>query len=253
LPSRYAADVDITDWSAIVQGVSAFIIAIFAVLAWRTARGALAESRRQANAASEALEAAREQARLSQEAVAAANISVIEARRQGQLARLPFVRVDRPRLGLDSSGEPYVEVHVLNLGYGPALELRLVVERQDHAADDHWYQDLRGTSPSPILEEDAGHAFHHSARDLRNANADWEEGMRSAGTGHPPLRQPLVTQRLRFTFSYLSMTGGRVEQVWIWETDRLHLPPDPWTWRLATLTLDPGPESGAPIVVRRPD
>jgi hypothetical protein len=55
------------------------------------------------------------------------------------------------------------------------------------------------------------------------------------------------------TLTNLSLLGGRATQIYVWETDRIHLPPDPWTWRLETLTLDPGAENGAPITVRRPD
>ena len=242
----------ITEWSALVQAASAVVIAVFAVAAWLIARRALAESRRQANVAAEALEAARQEAKISQAAVDAANASVVEARRQSQLARLPFVRMSRPQLGLDPAGEPYIEVNIGNVGPGPALELRLRVERQDTGSD-RWYDDLRGTPPVPMIVPDAGDTFRHSAHDLRNMDADWEEGMRAVGTGNPPAHQPLVTERLRFTLSYLSMTGGRAEQTWIWETGRIHLPEDPWTWRLVTLMLHPGEGDGEPIVVRRPD
>ncbi len=104
-----------------------------------------------------------------------------------------------------------------------------------------------------LLADHTSFPMQYSAADLRDINADWEEGMRSVGTGNPPKVQPVVAVRLRMTLTYQSVLGGQVTQVYVWETDRIHLPPDPWTWRLETLTLDPGRDNGSPITVRRPD
>ena len=95
--------------------------------------------------------------------------------------------------------------------------------------------------------------IQHDATDLANLNANWSEGMRAAGTGIAPAQQPLVPVRLRISLDYLTVLGASVRQVYLWETDRIHLPPDPWTWRLDRLTITPGEGSGEPIVVQRPD
>jgi hypothetical protein len=98
-----------------------------------------------------------------------------------------------------------------------------------------------------------GVELQYDAHDEVNMDADWEAGMRSVGTGVASAHQPLIPDRLPFRFAYMSTLGAAVTQIHIWETDRLHLPPDPWTWRLDQMTVDPGPGSGEPIVVGRPN
>jgi hypothetical protein len=219
------------DISTAVAAAAAVAAAIAAVLSYRTA--------------TRALDAARD-------AVDAANASVVEERRQAQLASAPFVRFERPKLAMDPERLRYLAVKATNLGPGLALEVRMAVERQDQP-DGQWYRTMRLGSREPLVEQGADVELHLEARDEANLDADWEEGTRSVGTGVAPARPPLVPVRLRFRFDYLSALGATVTQVHVWETDRLHLPPDPWTWRLEEMTVDPGAGSGEPIVVRRPN
>jgi hypothetical protein len=228
----------IEEWASVMQAFAAVAIVIFAALSAWTAMGALREARRQANAASAAL--------------VAANASVTETRRQAQFARVPLVRLDRPQLALDPRGGKYLAIEATNLGPGPALEVQLRVERQDDP-NGGFFSDLRAPRRQPLLLEGATVKLQHDAADLANLNADWEDGMRAAGTGRAPARPPLVTTRLRMRLTYLSMLGAWVEQVHIWETDRIELPPDPWTWRLERMTINPGTGNGEPIEVQRPD
>jgi hypothetical protein len=138
------------------------------------------------------------------------------------------------------------------IGPGLALEVRMGVERQDHS-DGQWRRTMRLGSREALVEEGADVELQYDAHDEVNMDADWEEGMRSVGTGVAPAHRPLIPDRFRLRFDYLSALGAKVTQVHIWETDRLHLPPDPWTWRLEEMTVDPGAGSGQPIVVRRPN
>lgn len=220
----------VLDISTAVAAIAAVAAAIAAVLSYHTAK--------------RALDAARD-------AVNAANASVVEERRQGQLASAPFVRFERPKLGLDPQGRRYVAVKATNLGPGPALEVRMGVERQD-PSDGQWRRTMRQGAGEALLEQGADVELQYDAQEVVNMDADWEEGMRSVGTGVAPAHRPLIPDRLRFRFDYLSALGAAVTQVHVWETDRLHLPPDPWTWRLEEMTVDPGAGNGQPIVVRRP-
>lgn len=111
---------------------------------------------------------------------------------------------------------------------------------------------MRSGSREPLVEQGADVELQYNAQDEVNMDADWEEGMRSVGTGVAPAHQPLIPDRFRFRFDYMSALGAGVTQVHVWETDRVHLPPDPWTWRLEEMTVDPGAGSGQPTVVRRP-
>jgi hypothetical protein len=242
----------IQDYTNLIQAGSAVAIVVFSVLSYKTAMRALEESKRQADAATAALAEASKQAELSQAAVDAANASVVESRRQTQLSRIPFIRLARPMLAISTEGQPCFEISAANLGPGPALELRLSVDRQDHPTSD-WFRDFEGTPMLPLLEAETLMSLSYSAAALWNTDANWEEGISSVGTGLAPTHQPIVSVRLRLTLTYLSLLGGRATQVHIWETDRIHLPPDPWTWRLETLTLDPGPDNGASVTVHRPD
>lgn len=209
---------------------AAVAAAIAAVLSYRTAQGALAAAR---------------------DAVDAANASVVEERRQAQLASAPFVRFERPMLGLDPKGLRYLAIKATNLGPGLALEVRMGVERQDQP-NGVWYRAMGSGSREPLVEQGADVELQYDAQDEVNMDADWEEGMRSVGTGVAPAHRPLIPNRFRFRFYYLSALGAAVRQVHVWETDRLHLPADLWTWRLEEMTVDPGAGNGQPIVVRRP-
>lgn len=106
----------------------------------------------------------------------------------------------------------------------------------------------------PLLEYEHPKIFHYKATDLCDITASWDNAILAISVGNRPSKPPLVSQRLRVTLSYLTLLGTRVSQARIWETngDVLHQTSNPWTWRLETLTLDPGPDNGAPIVVRRP-
>lgn len=242
----------IQDATSVIQAASALAIVLFAVFSYKTAKHALEESQRQADVAAAALAEAQGQAALSRAAVEAANASVVETRRQAQFNRIPFINLSRPRLGLDPSGNAYLEIIAANLGPGLALELRIEVDRQDHQSG-NWYRDFQGTPTLPLLESEQSAPLQYSAASLRSMDADWEEGVRSVGTGVAPATQPIVPTSLRFTLTYLSVLNARMTQVHVWETDRIHLKPDPWTWRLDSLTIDPGPDNGAAIVVHRPD
>lgn len=219
----------VLDVATAVAAVAAVAVAIAAVLSYRTAARALSAS---------------------QDAVQAANAAVAEERRQAQLASAPFVRFERPRL-VFAPDRRYLAVRAVNLGPGQALEVRMVLERQDQP-NGRWYRTQHLGSRAPIVEQGSDVELEVDARDEATLDADWEEGMRSVGTGTPPARPPLVPVRLRFTFAYLSSLGASVTQVHIWETDRLYLPLDPWSWRLEERTVDPG-EGGQPLVVRRPN
>ncbi|HEY8707301.1 MAG TPA: hypothetical protein VIM34_04825 [Burkholderiaceae bacterium] len=196
--------------------------------------------------------------RSAKEAVAAANASVVAARLQTQLTHVPFVRLGRPQMGFEPTSGPYIvvpaiNVPAINLGPRLALELRLEIERRDGDAVGYHAERGRGVAPLPMLEAEARGEFKFSALDIASTQADWEEGMRAVGTGVPPNTQPIVPAALRLTVSYLSMLGATVKLTYIWETARIELPHDPWTWRLYSLTIDPGPGNGAPIVVTPPE
>jgi hypothetical protein len=244
----------VQDVSSAVQAASAVAIVLFSVLGYVTAKRALAESHRQADVAADALAETRRQAELAQAAVEAANASVVEARRQTQLARVPFVPMGRPTLATDGHGRSLLEVPVQNLGSEPALELRLSIDRQDSENGD-WFRDLKGTPMLPLLGPGDEVGLRYDAADLRNTDADWTESIGMMAAGRKPTTPPLVSHRLRVSLTYLSLLNVRVSQVHIWETkgDVIHLVQDPWTWRLETLTFDPGADNGAAIVVRRPD
>lgn len=220
----------IQDAPAWVQAVATGVVAVFAVRGYRSATRAVAA----ANAS-----------------VVAANASVVAARSQTQLAQVPFVRLDRPKMGMEPNRAPYIVVPAVNLGPRLALELRLDVERRD--ADEYRPERGRGVAPIPMLEAEARGEFKLSALDIASTGADWEGGIKADGTGVPPTTQPFVPSALRFTVSYLSMLGATVKLTYTWETGRIELPHDPWTWRLGRLTIDPGPGNGAPIVVTLPE
>lgn len=99
--------------SATVQAfasvVAAFATVAIGVFAWRSYR-----------TAASALDAARREAEIAQRAVDAANLSVIEARRQTQLAHVPMVRLDRPKLAISPQGAKYLAIEATNLGPGHA-------------------------------------------------------------------------------------------------------------------------------------
>lgn len=109
------------DISTAVAAAAAVAAAVAAVLSYRTAKGALAAAR---------------------DAVDAANASVVEERRQAQLASAPFVRFERPKLALGLKGNRYLAIKAANLGPGLALEVRMGVERQDQP-DGAWYRAMR--------------------------------------------------------------------------------------------------------------
>ena len=230
--------------SAAVQAFASLVAAAatvaISVFAWRSYR-----------TATNALDAARREAEIAQKAVDAANLSVIEARRQTQLARVPLVQLARPRLAITPEGAKYLAVEATNLGPDHALELRLAVERQE-TPNGPYFPEMRGAQREPLLSEGAAAEIQHDATDLANLNADWVEGMRATGTRVAPAHQPLIPVRLRIRLDYLTMLGASVQQVYIWETDRIQLPPDPWTWRLDRLTITPSEGSGDPIAVARP-
>lgn len=231
--------------SAVVQAIASLVAAVatvaIGVFAWRSYR-----------TATTALDAARREADIAQKAVDAAGLSVVEARRQTQLARVPLVQLGRPKLAITPQGSKYLAIDATNLGPGHALELRLTVERQE-AANGPFFSELRGARREPLLREGAAAEIQQDATDLANLNADWVEGMRAAGTGVALAHQPLVPVRLRIRLDYLTMLGASIHLVYLWETDRLQLPPDPWTWRLDRLTIAPSEGSGDPITVTRPD
>lgn len=112
------------DISTAVAAAAAVAAAIAAVLSYRTA--------------TRALDAARD-------AVPAANASVVEERRQAQLASAPFVRFERRMLALDPKGRRYLAIKATNLGPGLALEVRMGVERQDQP-NGAWYSHAVGFS-----------------------------------------------------------------------------------------------------------
>lgn len=226
---------------AIASVVAAVATVVIGVFAWRSHQTATI-----------ALDAARRHADTSQEAVAAANLSVIEARRQTQLTHVPLVHLDRPKLAIGPRREKYLAIEANNLGPGHALELRLSVERQQ-APNGPYFPEMRGAQREPLLREGSTAEIQHDATDLANLDADWVEGMQAQGAGVAPVYQPLVAVRLRIRLDYLTVLGASVQEVYLWETDRLHLPPDPWTWRLDRLTITPGEGSGEPITVQRPN
>ena len=236
--------------SAAVQAVSAAVIVVFSGVSVLTARKALAEAHKQADAAAASLAEAHA-------AVTAGNAAVVETRRQTQLAHVPFVQLSRPKMGLNARGRKYLELSALNLGPGIALELRLAMDRQDHGSSDY-YRAWQGRWTEPVLAEDAAAVIQVDASGVASMSADveeamratWEDGMRAQGTGQAPARQPLVPIHLRFLFTYLSPLGASVTQTLVWACERIELPPHPDTWRLEEIRIDPGAGNGESTAVK---
>lgn len=241
----------VQEWSAVVQAVSAAVIVVFSGISVATARKALAEAHKQADAAAASLAEAHA-------AVAAANATVVEMRRQAQLARVPFVQLSRPKMGMDARGRKYLELHALNLGPGIALDLQLAMDRQDRGSSDY-YSAWQGRWTEPLLAEDAGAVIQVDASGIASMSATaedaakptWEDGMRAQGSGVPPAQQPLVPVNLRFSLTYVSPVGTSVTQALVWVCERIELPPHPETWRLEAMQIDPGPGNGARVSVGR--
>jgi hypothetical protein len=147
------------DRLAAVTAGGTLALAGSALLAWSESRALVVVTRSlvsaavaQVQAAYLQVAAANQQTEEAKAAVSAANAAVVETRRQTHFTGVPFLRLDRPMLAMGSTTGPYIAIPVTNLGPGPAVELRLVVELQDRG-DSPWRQDLRATSPVPLLVE----------------------------------------------------------------------------------------------------
>lgn len=176
-----------------------------------------------------------------------------ETRRQAQLASLPFLEFEMPLLGTsadESIGFEYLAIETHNLGPGPALELRLTVERQD--ASGEWRPSRFLGSRVPLVKQDQSVELHYNAHDDRTTHEAWMTGIAAQHDGKPPPKPPFIAKRLRLRFDYMSVVGATVEEVRVWDTVHIERRADEERWRLDEMIRDPGLGNGEPVVVAPP-